>query len=289
MTGGSQKITEAIQFFEAMLESMPGDKTSLEFLVVAYEQVGECAKRRRCLIELADTLVAEQDFANAQTIASQLLVYGDDRETMAAIQRVNEAVASQENPRLSNEAGRGDPDEDGSFIVPEPGIEVHAFSRAALSAEMDLVWTLKDKAALPSEICEKLISALSEFPVNDRPQLISALSLLDDLHPEWTDKVLCELLKLSRVPLIPLELFDCKALRCSGVSPAYITVRGVVPFAKMADDYLVAVLNPLDKKLRREIRARLDADCHFFLCHPRTGQEVLFSLFDAAPSAESGR
>jgi len=35
------KLGEAVEFFEKMLETMPGDRTSLEFLSVAYEQMGQ--------------------------------------------------------------------------------------------------------------------------------------------------------------------------------------------------------------------------------------------------------
>ena len=34
------KLRKRSTFFEQMLQTMPGDRTSLEFLVVAYEQTG---------------------------------------------------------------------------------------------------------------------------------------------------------------------------------------------------------------------------------------------------------
>ncbi len=47
------KMAEAIAFFEQMLQTMPGDRTSLEFLSVAYEQTGQSEKQRECLIQLS--------------------------------------------------------------------------------------------------------------------------------------------------------------------------------------------------------------------------------------------
>ena len=38
-----RNISEAIAFFEQMLQTLPGDRTSLEFLTVAYEQTGQRA------------------------------------------------------------------------------------------------------------------------------------------------------------------------------------------------------------------------------------------------------
>ena len=272
------KLIEAIDFFETMLESMPGDRTSLEFLVVAYEQVGALDKRRRCLIDLADALIKERAFDDAKTIADHLKAFSDDSEAVAAIVRVEQALVEEGSHPLSQyEEVSLDVEGDGSLSVPDPVIEVHAYSRAALSAEMDLVWMLKEKKILPQDICEELISSLSDYPVTERPQLISAMVFLDEQHPEWTDKVIFELQKISGMPAIPLELFDSKDLVLSGITAAYIKVRGVIPFAMMADELLIGVMNPLDTALQADISSRLGATCHFFLIHPRTCREMLES------------
>lgn len=284
MQENDQKVNEAIGFFETMLESMPGDRTSLEFLVVAYEQTGDLEKRRKCLISLIDTLINEKAFSDAQSIAAQLKAFPGDSEALEAVERLNAAVAkrdSEQNPsRRGFDSGSLEMGVDGSLNVPDPGIEVHAYSRAALSAEMDLVWRLKDKKILPLDICEELINALSEFPVSERPQLISALSFLNDRHPEWTDRVMYELQKISKMPAIPLELFSTNDILPSGITTAYMIIRGLVPFARMADEYLIGIMNPLDKALQSDVRSRLGTGCHFFLCHPGTCQQVLESRFE---------
>ena len=53
------KLFEAIGFFEKMLQTMPDDRTSLEFLAVAYEQAGEQDKQIKTLIKLSETLLKE--------------------------------------------------------------------------------------------------------------------------------------------------------------------------------------------------------------------------------------
>ena len=290
MQNGNQKMSEAIEFFETMLESMPGDRTSLEFLAVAYEQTGQSEKRRKCLIELTDTLISENALDDADSIARQLLNnYSSDRDAMLAVKRVNEAVAAKEEgdsekSDYTSEASSLEIEGDGSLSVPDPGIEVHAHSRAALSAEMDLVWMLKDKEILPLDICEELICALTEFPVSERPQLISALSFLDDKHPEWIDAVMCELQKMTEMPAVPLELFNTDDILPSGISASYMLIRGVVPFAAMDNEYLIAILNPLDKALHKDITSRLGTTCHFFLSHPRVSLDVLSNKFETKRS-----
>jgi hypothetical protein len=283
MDNKDPKIIEAIDFFETMLTSMPGDRTSLEFLVVAYEQIDALEKRRRCLIDLADALLKEEAFDDAKTIAGHLKGFADDSEAQAAVDRVSKALAAiahSSQPEPHYESLSFEEQGDGSLDVPDPIIEVHSYSRAALSAAMDLVWMLKEKQILSKEICEELIHELSEYPVTEIPQLISAMVMLDEGHPEWTEKVMCELQKASNMPAIPLELFDVQNVPLSGLSSAYIKVRGAIPFAMMANEFLVGVMNPLDVVLQKDLSARLGATCHFFLVHPRAVQIVLASKFE---------
>jgi hypothetical protein len=281
MVNSGDKINEAIEFFETMLATMPGDRTSLECLIVAYDQVGEVEKRRKCMIQLVDTLLAEQAYEDAQSIANQLKSFRDDTQSQEAINRVYAAIEAAEQREGEATVARYDAqahfdtDLEGSLNLRNPALEIHAISRAALSAEMDLVWSIKDREILPREVCEELIRTLTEFPVNDRAQLISALALLDDQHPEWTDKIMEELITLSHMPAIPLELFSTDNINITGLSSAYITIRGVFPFARMDAEYLVGILNPLDINLQQDISKRLGTTCHFFLVHPGTCQEML--------------
>ena len=62
MSDDNAKLYEGIAYFEKMLKLMPGDRTTLEFLSVAYEQVGDAEKARVSLIQLASTLLREKDY-----------------------------------------------------------------------------------------------------------------------------------------------------------------------------------------------------------------------------------
>lgn len=66
------KLQEAIAFFEKMLQTMPGDRTGLEFLSVAYEQTGERDKQIAALVKLSETLLKEGDMEHAAMIAQKL-------------------------------------------------------------------------------------------------------------------------------------------------------------------------------------------------------------------------
>jgi hypothetical protein len=275
MADPDPKMLEAIAFFEQMLETLPGDRTSLEFLVVAYEQTGQTGKRRECLVKLADTLLNEKDYDNAQVVAGYLSAHTDYPPARAAVKRVAEVVQGQILRGQFHRDIQG-PAAGASAQVPsfapafqDAGLEVHALSRAASAAEMDLVWLWKEREILPKEVCMDVLHVLTDRPVSDAPSLISALALLDEQHPELTDTVMAAMQRESEVPPLPLELFEVQPAAASVLAPAFVHIRGALPFALLGDDALVALLNPLNPALQEETAARAGRVCHFFFAHPK--------------------
>ena len=273
------KMTEAIAFFEQMLQTMPDDRTSLEFLSVAYEQTGQKDKHLECLIRLADCLLHEKDYDNAQSIALRLSAFTDDAPARAAVERVTESVQRQilketVEPSKGGGAGAEASAASAAGVYQDAGLDIHALSHAASAAEMELVWYLKEHNLLPKEESLDLLHVLTENRVTDQPLLISALALLDEKHPELTERLMEEMQRASEMPPIPLELFDVQAAAAELLSHAFIHVRGALPFALLGGEVLVAVLNPLNKALQEEVAARVGKPCHFFFAHPRTWQEV---------------
>ena len=276
MAESDPKMIEAIAFFENMLQTMPDDRTSLEFLVVAYEQTGQAEKRRDCLIRLSDTLLVEKDYDNAQVIAGYLSAYANFPPARAAVERVAEMIQGQivksqyhremQGLGVRMPAGPGEPAANAAHDL---GLEVHALSRSASTAEMDLVWLWKDREYLPKELCMDVLHVLTARPVSDTPSLISALALLDEQHPELTEQVMVAMQRASDMPPIPLDLFEVSPAASSLLASAFVQVRGVLPFALLGEEALVAVLNPLNPDLQEETAARMGRPCHFFFAHPQ--------------------
>lgn len=278
MSDPDPKIQEAIAFFEQMLQTMPGDRTSLEFLVVAYEQTGQTDRRRECLVRLVDALLSEKDYDNAQVIAERLSTFRDYPPAQAAVKRVIEAVQDQilQGQFQSDMQKAVVPAErsvsSSEAALPDKGIEVHALSHSASAAEMDLVWLWIERGFLAKEVGMDVLHVLTDRPVTETPMLISALALLDEQHPELTDGVMEAMQRASDVPVLPLELFEV-APAASGLLPSgFIRIKGVLPFAVMGGEALVAVMNPLNSALQAEVAMRVGKPCHFFLVNPRTWQ-----------------
>ncbi len=275
MAEADPKIHEAIGFFEQMLQTMPGDRTSLEFLAVAYEQTGQSEKRRDCLVRLADCLLLEKDYDNAQVIAGYLSAFKEHAPARAAVERVAEQIQGQalqgEYRRAAQGLAGAATDAGGAAAAEfrDLPVEVPALSHAAVAAEMDLVWFWKEREFLPKELCMDVLHILTERSATQTPSLISALALLDEQHPEWTDRLMEAMQRVSELPPIPIELFEVQPAAARLLTPAVVQVKGVLPFAVLGDEVLVAILNPLSQELRDEVTARIGRPCHFFIAHPK--------------------
>ena len=55
------RLAEGVAYFEQMLQIMPEDRTTLEFLVVAYDQLGRHDDGQKALVSLAKKLVKDRD------------------------------------------------------------------------------------------------------------------------------------------------------------------------------------------------------------------------------------
>lgn len=279
------KMTEAIAFFEDMLQTMPKDRTALEFLAVAYEQTKQKEKRRDILVRLVDVLLMESAFKNAKAIAEHLKAFPDHIPAMLAIERVA-ALAELEAESEALQAAEGSGQE--TALKPaKPTKEwptgVHSISHAGASAEMDLVWFWHDNAFISKELCMDVMNALTDRPMTDAPLLISALALLDEAHPEYTDPVMENMQRLSNVPPIPMDVFEPTPAALKTLPRTFCQVRGVLPFGLMANELLVALLNPINEDLKKEILDRSGRTCHFFLAHPKSWQLVFDKAIATAP------
>jgi hypothetical protein len=279
MADPDAKMVEAITFFEKMLQTMPDDRTSLEFLSVAYEQTGQVEKRRDCLIQLADCLLHEKDYENAQSIAMRLNAFKDYEPARTAIERVAESVQRQilkdaQDKAQESRVQKASVGVSGSGAFQDTGLEIHALSRTASAAEMVLVWFWKEQNFLAKEICMDILHILTESQIADQPLLISAFALADEQHPELTERLMESMQRASNMPPIPLELFEVQPAAVKELSSAFIHVKGTLPFALLGGEVLIAVLNPMNKALQEEIVSRVGKPCHFFLAHPKVWQEA---------------
>jgi hypothetical protein len=287
------KLQEAIAFFEKMLQTMPGDRTGLEFLSVAYEQTGERDKQIAALVKLSETLLKEGDMDHAAMIAQKLRSFPDAPEAAIAAMVAEKIVAK--GPMSAANAQTVYPNDlfiDESQKPAEPAGPsarqsggVPAWTSDAAKAEMEVVWHWKDGGILPKDVCMDMLHVFMDHPVVvNEPSLVSALGLLQGQHPELADIGFESMQKRSKMPPLPLELFEVSPEAVRTLPPDYMSVKGALPFGFIADEMLVCVMNGVDPGLREEIEAMSGRTCHFFLMHPRAWFEVSPKFLGQAPT-----
>lgn len=278
------KLLEAIDFFEKMLQTMPGDRTGLEFLSVAYEQTGDRDKQINALIKLSETLLKEGDMEHAAMIAEKLRSFPDSSEASVAARVVEQIVAkgslaANAQAVYPNDLFIDDSQKPAEPVAPpaRPSGGLPAWTSDAAKAEMEVVWQWKDGNILPKDVCMDMLHVFMDHPVVvSEPSLVSALGLLQERHPELADVGFESMQKRSKMPPLPLELFEISPDALRMLPSDYLIIKGVLPFGFIAQEMLVCVMNGVDAALRQEIEAMSGRTCHFFLMHPRT-------WFDIAP------
>ena len=282
------KLLEGIAYFEKMLKVMPGDRTTLEFLSVAYEQLGDLEKQRTSLIQLAETLLREKDYDAADAIGERL---GGFAETDA--QDMVRRIKSARNPvqlkavvrpgtggrpaRVTVRPAGGKPEP--APASPSGGVSLAQVVMSAVKAEAALIRDLYAKNVVDASAAEVVQRHLGGLPEATRPFLVSALAILEKESGGMGEKAAVYMADAASAPPIPLQAFMPSAAIVRQLPEEIVRVRGAVPFGRLGDTLLVAVLNPLDAEFHAEVERLAGCPCRFFLAEPHTTEDFLEKFF----------
>ena len=191
------KLKEGVEYFEQMLKVMPDDRTTLEFLAVAYPQMGETAKAEAILADLARVLLKEGDVEHAAALLPRLEACEDPKAKLMAI-RIR--ASAEPRPELVPEKAADEP---------APGEDLFA---AARDSEVKLAEKLGEK-----EVAAQLM-AMSD---TGRISLVSTLYFLAKDHSDAFDATVAKLCEEYRETPVPLEIFtpDRKLALVAYLSP----------------------------------------------------------------------
>ena len=242
------RLKEGVEYFEQMLKVMPDDRTTLEFLAVAYPQLGELDKAEATVAALARVLLKEGDVESASALLPRLEECSAP-EAKAMILKVRAAIAPR--PELTPETAP---------VAPTGLMAAAAEIEAKLAVELGEEATAEQLRALPD---------------NGRLFLVSALSLLEKENPSACEKALATLADKYGEPPIPLDAFEPDKQLLSKLPDELVRVRGVIPFARLGDLALVATLSPHDAALKKSVVDALGQKANFFLAEPRLVEQAL--------------
>jgi hypothetical protein len=276
------KLEEGIAYFEKMLQVMPEDRTTLEFLCVAYGQVNEPQKQRKALISLANILLKENELESADHIAERLAQYREP-DAQAMVLRIRAAHGPHAEPTSLQKSVPAGMDEPSS----RQGNTHTAAVLTAIKAEKELLYLLVARKVIDETISDDIQSRLMELANTPGCLLVSALSQLEKDSTGTGELAVSVVADESGAPPIPLETFTISEELLMSLPESIVRVRGVLPFAKLGDTLLIATLNPLDAALKHQVEASVGCPCKFYTAHPRTMEELLDRLFaEVSPETE---
>lgn len=269
MAEEKNKLLEGIAYFEQIRQMMPEDRSTLEFLCIAYEQIGDQEKYRQALVSLAKVLVKERDFDSARKLLANIESHAEPEI---------KAIALKIQAMLTPMGGGS-----GSLPVGGSAKTVQRVSSgdraAAIEAELALVKWLKTNKVVEKELCEKVGEQLRGLASAKGDFLISALSILESENPAVAESASACIADEAKVPPVSLELFDQVVFLAKELPEGLVKVRGAIPFGRIADDLLVALVNPMDENLKMEIVSQVDGKVHFFFVPPLSLGIVLNKIF----------
>ena len=261
------RLEEGVAYFEQMLEIMPDDRTTLEFLVVAYEQLNQHEKAEKALVSLANLLIREGDTAALSGLLPRLKASDYEPAKVLAL-RVARLTAptpdlTPEKPKELTEAE-----------------QVAEAAKAAIAAEQALANLLREGGVLSDEQHNVLCEQVGSMPTDGRVFLISAIQILEKENAGLSERAQEFLADRFGTPPVPLAAFDVKRALVHACPETLVRLRGVVPFAKLGDLTLVATLDPADDRLRASVEAAV-GPCRFFLAEASAVEAVLAKVFAA--------
>lgn len=242
------ELREAIATFEQILEAIPNDRLALETLADAHEQLGHTEKALEYYIKLAHVVAEEGDRAAAPLIREKLRTLGGGSgEAHLAADELDQILAVSEEP------------------PPPPPKETARRKTVDITAELALAWNLVQAGELTQEEYAGVVHDLTESSTHQNEVPVTVLHVLRDRGFKNYDRVMAFLASNTGLPIVPLGNFELQKDAAALLPQDIVFHRGAVAFEVMANEPLIAILNPYDTELRKEIERLLQRRCHFYL------------------------
>ncbi len=150
---------------------------------------------------------------------------------------------------------------------------------SAVKAEAALIRDLYARNVVDAAAAEVVQRHLGGLPEPTRPFLVSALAILEKESGGQGEKAAVYMADAASAPPIPLPAFMPSAALVKQLPENIVRVRGAVPFGRLGDTLLVAVLNPMDTEFHAEVERLAGCRCRFFLADPHTTEDFLEKYF----------
>ncbi len=250
-----EQLEQVVETLEQILEVMPEDYFTLHTLYETFIKLEQPEKAFEYLARLADFTIRSKNEEGVRFVLQQYDALGDlgpEVEGRKAQLRALQAELAGES--VDVETNGAD--------------EAPAETAQNLEAEMALAWDLFQEEHLTQEEYSNVLHDLTEMSSRIVDVPVTVLHVLHDRQFSRFERLMAHLCNKSGIPIISLSSYEENEEFNESLPLGFMTQRGVLPFAAIGDDLLVAVLNPFDKALLREAEEAVGNRCHPYLVSP---------------------
>lgn len=251
-------VTNAL---EQIIETVPDDMIALEMLAYLSEIRGDLDKMQESLLKLAKAIVCEGDAELAEYIHGRMIEVGLCEDMGEDVCRLVEQLAVK---KIS-----GGDDSFSNLIVNDSS---QAFK---VMDELSFAWRLFEAGELNSSEYADVAHDLSEMAADGHLSTISVLHCLEARAFAGMERVMAFIAQDTKVPIITLSLFDIQDTTIRLLPLDFMIKRGVIVFDLIGDDALVAVMNPVDRALRKQVEMQVKKKCHYYISLPAEFDAVI--------------
>jgi len=254
------QLEQMVETLEQILEVMPADGITLQTLYENFIKLEQPGKAFKYLAQLTDFAA---DSESQEFLAFALQQYEALDESSTEVEERKERLRAL---LLVESAGK--------LLDVAPGAGPQAAEGTTdsgeqdIKAEMALAWDLYQEEQLTQEEYSGLLNDLAEMSSRTLGVPVTVLHVLHDRRFSRFERLLSHMSTQSGVPIISLGSYEKNDNLNEALSLGFITRRGVLPFAAVGDDLLVAVLNPFDKMRLLDAGRASGQHCHPYLVLP---------------------
>jgi len=256
-----EELQQTSAMLDQILEVMPDDLFTLRALYETSLKLELPEKAFDCLKRLDHGARASQ---NAEMIAFVLNQYASIVDEVPEVKKRIERL--QELQLVTDLMGGETPK--------KPATD----RKSGLESEMALAWELFQDELLSQEEYSNVLHDLVEMSSREVSVPVTVLHILNDRNFSRFERLLTYLCQKSGVPIMVLSQFDERAELREIFPLEFISHHGVLPFAQVGNDLLLAVLNPLDKELIRRAGELAGRRCHAYLVTPQEYDQRLAQI-----------
>ena len=267
------QLLQTVQMFEVIAETQPNDIQSLEILKEAYVDLDRDDQSLKISRQIAMAYVSIGQLSSAILEYEGILQkIPDDPECRAMLQELE--------LKMGGISGGG--------VTPQETAAVKAAAQQVLddAAQFEdgneaMIRFFQENGVVTEKDASGLLAALTAATVEsskERPAP-SLLNLMRERGICATEKSLGVIVEKTRLPFLPLGIYDVDPARVSLVDKAICLQHLVLPFDQISRTTLVATANPFDAQAKEHIESKIRGKIQWYLAHPDDMIVQLKSVF----------